>query len=673
MRKIGIIIMIILMFALISCNTDGKYECENGHDLKWTILQEPTCKTEGIKELLCINCHKVLETSSIDIISHKFEEYVDELNNRLLKCIICDYQIKENKIYCVTFDSDEGTLISGKEVQYLAYNEFPQTPVFYKDGYEFIGFDKEIEAVTNDVVYKAVYQKLSINKISSTELIKDITGGFNFVDYYDDYKSLNGNIEPMIKTLKQSGFNIVSLPINWYEYMNEDYDIDEDVLIVTKKIVDTLLEYNFYVIITSYDSYEDAWSSLNYFQYDKTVEIMKKLWDQIGNYFIDYDERLMFSFLNEPRDYIINGYTREGALILNLLNEEFVEIIRSQGYNNKYRHLLITPIGGKSNDEALKYFKVPNDDYIIISLHCYGPFGFVHDSTYDEASWDDKKAEYQIELTSHFKNIKDKFLDNNIAVLMTEYGSRDKNNIIERSKWLEYYINVSYNYGIKCISWDSFLSYYDREFTFSIINKETGEWKYQEFQKVFEKLYVEKEVLPYFKEISNDICKLSDPVIIPTQLTNILTNEVYNVDVKYDKDKFVEKDGKLYAIEPGIYYFSFEVEGYTYYYQKNIMVDYKLYDCSFAIEIEENNNKQLQCYIITNGKPTSRLKYDWYSTDTNIITINKYSTISIFNDGVVAIIATNKDNKEVGVIELTIKNGTIVSTKNMFVEENIYN
>lgn len=39
----------------------------------------------------------------------------------------------------------------------------------------------------------------------------------------------------MIKTLKQSGFNIVSLPINWYEYMNEDYDIDEDVLIVTKR------------------------------------------------------------------------------------------------------------------------------------------------------------------------------------------------------------------------------------------------------------------------------------------------------------------------------------------------------------------------------------------------------------------------------------------------------
>ena len=55
------------------------------------------------------------------------------------------------------------------------------------------------------------------------------------------------------------------------------------------------------------------------------------------------------------------------------------------------------------------------------------------------------------------------------------------------------------------------------------------------------------------------------------------------------------------------------------------------------------------------------------------LTISKYSTISIFNDGVVAIIATNKDNKEVGVIELTIKNGKIVSTKNMFVEENIYN
>ncbi len=169
-----------------------KYECENGHDLKWTILQEPTCKTEGIKELLCINCHKVLESSSIDIISHKFEEYVDELNNRLLKCIICDYQIKENKIYCVTFDSDEGTLISGKEVQYLAYNEFPQTPVFYKDGYEFIGFDKEIEAVTNDVVYKAVYQKLTINKLIANDIVNYALENNISFEEIEEFKNVPG-------------------------------------------------------------------------------------------------------------------------------------------------------------------------------------------------------------------------------------------------------------------------------------------------------------------------------------------------------------------------------------------------------------------------------------------------------------------------------------------------
>ena len=41
MRKIGIIIMIILMFVLISCNTDDKYECENGHDLKDGMSMQP--------------------------------------------------------------------------------------------------------------------------------------------------------------------------------------------------------------------------------------------------------------------------------------------------------------------------------------------------------------------------------------------------------------------------------------------------------------------------------------------------------------------------------------------------------------------------------------------------------------------------------------------------------
>ena len=69
------------------------------------------------------------------------------------------------------------------------------------------------------------------------------------------------------------------------------------------------------------------------------------------------------SYIMYEDDGITNSYTREGAMILNLLNQQFVDLIRSQGYNNKYRLLLITPIWGDSSTQNLKYFKIPLWDY----------------------------------------------------------------------------------------------------------------------------------------------------------------------------------------------------------------------------------------------------------------------------------------------------------------------
>lgn len=579
--------------------------------------------------------------------------------------------IVEERVYCITFNSNGGDLVSGKDIQYLKYGETPDVPVFYKDMCEFVGYKEDICEVTSDYTYTAEYVELTIKNITPMEFIDKIEGGYNFVNFYNDYDLLDGKLDHIFIRLKETGFNIIGLPINWIKYCDENYVIKEEALEKVRKVVDKALEYDLYVVITSYDSYQDMWSSLNYYQYDKTVEIINEMWGQIGEYFKSYDERVIFSCFNEPRDYITNSYTREGAMILNLLNQQFVDLIRSQGYNNKYRLLLITPIWGDSSTQNLKYFKIPDDNYLIVSLHSYSPFGFVHEESLDEISWDENAKNYQIELVNIFKRIKKTFLDNNIAVLMTEYGSRDKNNIIQRSKWLDFYLSVSYSCGIKCMTWDSAIAHYENDYAFSVLNKETGTWKYPEFEEVYKKIYLDKNILPYFEEITNSTQMISEEVKIPKVVTNMITKEKYDIEVKYDKNLFDVIDGKLYAKETGLYYFSFEVMGYEYYYSINILTDYLLYDCSFELEVKENDDKQLQCYIITKNKDVMRVKYDWYSSDESILSINKYSSIFIHNDGVVGIIAVHKETKETGVIELVIKNGKIIETKNVFSEENI--
>ena len=68
------------------------------------------------------------------------------------------------------------------------------------------------------------------------------------------------------------------------------------------------------------------------------------------------------------------------------------------------------------------------------------------------------------------------------------------------------------------------------------------------------------------------------------------------------------------------------------YDQTIIKVDFQL-----VIEVEEETG-YLQCFINTPGFETSRLKYDWTSSNENVLTVSEYSTISIVGDGKCSII-----------------------------------
>lgn len=561
------------------------------------------------------------------------------------------------KLYRIEFDGMGGSIENTNEIQYVEEGKMPIIPKFYKEMHEFIGFNKDVEAAKADCKYYAQYKELTIEKIPSIDLIKRITFGWNYVNGINE----DNDVDKIIDLILEKNINTIQLPIKWIKYSDETYAINEDILNKTKSIVDKAVSKGMYVVIGSYDDYAYQWSSLNYDNFNKLINVMNVQWTQIGEIFKEYDEHVIFSFLGEPRDYSDNRLDKEAFHILNDLNQMFVDLIRNQGGNNLYRHLIITTGWSRISDASYKYFKMIDDDYVIVGVHSYTPFGFTHNDTLDEVNWSSRIEEYQIEILNEMQNAYDNFLKNNIAVIMTEFGSRDKQNDKERAKWMEFYVSCAYAYGIKCFTWDSAKLHFERDYTFALINRETYEWAFPALTDKLSDMFVENNYISFYLEARNQIQKISDEIIIPSYVTNLITKEVEICEAIYDPNLFNIIDGKLYAKQSGAIVIGLKVNGYVYYFQIEVYPDYKLIDTQFTLRVDNNESGDTQCFIETLGYSTMRVDYNWYSTDESILIISKYSTITIKKDGVVGIIAINKETNDIGVVEVVIKNYTIIS------------
>ena len=84
--------------------------------------------------------------------------------------------------------------------------------------------------------------------------------------------------------------------------------------------------------------------------------------------------------------------------------------------------------------------------------------------------------------------------------------------------------------------------------------------------------------------------------------------------------------------------------------------------------INSEDTGYLQCFIVSEGHSSSRLDYDWSSTNEAILTISSYSTITILSDGSCSIICKHKTTGEIGVVDVVIQNGEIVSYTSRYTE-----
>ena len=275
-----------------------------------------------------------------------------------------------------------------------------------------------------------------------------------------------------IEAIKKAGFDTVRIPVTWSQHLGDapDYKIDEEWLARVKEIVDWVLECDMYAVINVH--HDDSFGLIsNKENEEKSTEMLTKIWAQLAEEFRDYDERLVFDIMNEPR--VIGAEeewsgTDEYREVVNNLHKKAVEAIRKSGGNNETRFLMLSTYAAKEHKDNVKALTLPNDEYLLVTIHFY--YNTAHQSEFSDC---EKKLSLKdkIEIYKTFHLMYDTFISKGIGVVNGEFGWTDRENKGNLREKAQFYVEIASKFGIPCFVWDNGES-------FRLFNRET---MYREF------------------------------------------------------------------------------------------------------------------------------------------------------------------------------------------------
>ncbi|MBQ2823120.1 MAG: cellulase family glycosylhydrolase [Oscillospiraceae bacterium] len=303
---------------------------------------------------------------------------------------------------------------------------------------------------------------------TAQELVSKMTIGWNLgntLDCYNctwlsnkmDCETAWGNpktTKKMITMVKKAGFNTIRIPVSWNDHMDSKGNIDKKWMDRVQEVVDYAYDSGMYVILNSH--HELNWLKLDSASEKNVTAKFKNMWKQIATRFKDYDEKLLFEGMNEPRTEGSakewNGGTIEERKAINKLYKVFVDTVRATGGTNKTRVLVINPYGASTNYNAMSELEIPDDDKIAVSVHAYMPYNTALNRYSSETKLTDSGKK---DIDYAFSNINKVFLSKGIPVIMGEFGTMNKDNTKERIEIAKYYVSVANKYGVPCIWWDN--------------------------------------------------------------------------------------------------------------------------------------------------------------------------------------------------------------------------
>lgn len=362
---------------------------------------------------------------------------------------------------------------------------------------------------------------------SANELVSKIRAGWNLGNTFDlggsNLDDIENNMEASadvpvtteanILTLKAAGFNAIRIPVSWSRAMpnapgwtngftGDDYTIDPRWMARIKEVVDYVVNNDMYAILNSHHDtvlfcglYDDpavmtfpGWGPI---QLGPSIEgaavAMNKVWKQIAEYFKDYDNKLIFEDLNEPRMSVNNsagdsseewsGGTPEQHRNLNYLHQVFVDTVRATGGNNVGRILMVPTHAASATDRAMAGLVLPTDvpenrgvNKIIVDIHAYAPYNFALNPNLGQytAEWSvdgtgpDNGPRQIVETLNlavkHFVSKGIPVVWGEMSVVNRYIDNNDKSkgfNDAAREAWTEYFFATAKKKGIPCFWWDN--------------------------------------------------------------------------------------------------------------------------------------------------------------------------------------------------------------------------
>lgn len=279
----------------------------------------------------------------------------------------------------------------------------------------------------------------------------------------------------MLEAVKEAGFKSVRIPVTWAQHLDEEGRIDEKWLSRVGEVVDMVLDCGMYAIINVH--HDDAfWLVTDKENEEKSSELLRKIWSQIGSYFKDYDERLVFDVMNEPR--VVGCETEWSGIpehfeVVNNLNEAALRAIRESGGNNGKRYIMIVTYAARYEAKPVKALRLPDDERVLVSIHFY--YGTAHESEFYDCERKLSLKE-KAEMYKYFRSFYKAFIKKGYGVVIGEFGWTDRTHLENLSEKAEFFIETANSFGMPCLVWDNGSH-------FRLFDRATNELEFPEYIK----------------------------------------------------------------------------------------------------------------------------------------------------------------------------------------------
>ncbi|MFA6937979.1 MAG: glycoside hydrolase family 5 protein [Treponema sp.] len=257
-------------------------------------------------------------------------------------------------------------------------------------------------------------QEMKCKNLTATELTKIMGNGINLGNTMEAYRGWMKSTtrdatsyeqfwgqpittQEMMNSYKAAGFDSIRIPVAWtneMDFEHGDYTIGTNYLDRVETIVNYALNADLIVVLN--DHWDGSWTGMFGSKDPQTrkdaMELYTSMWTQIANRFKNYSDYLIFEGANEELGPGLNrvdvcydsGTLSEDEYYetSNIINQTFVDLVRSTGGNNANRFLLIPGINTDIEKTTDERFAMPTDtakSKLILSVHYYTPWGFCGD------------------------------------------------------------------------------------------------------------------------------------------------------------------------------------------------------------------------------------------------------------------------------------------------------